>query len=160
MPAEPARLARAIRQTVHGPVWHGDALAVLLDGIGPIAAAAHPIPGAHSIWELVLHITAWVHIAQARLQGDGTGDPTEQEDWPKVGRATTARWTAARSRLISAHASLATAVSRLPTEALEARVTGRRYTIRSMLQGVVEHGAYHGGQIALLIRAIDMGAPM
>jgi uncharacterized damage-inducible protein DinB len=159
MSTEARKLATAIEQTVQGPVWHGDALSALLADVDPTDAAHHAIPGAHSIWELVLHIASWAKIAEQRLRAEPTEEPDDDTDWPPVGRRSAARWTAAGSRLLSAHASLATAVSLLRPEALDERVPGRRYTIRVMLQGVVEHGAYHGGQIALLKRACDTRRP-
>ena len=157
MPAEAARLATAIERTVLGPVWHGDALATLLADIGPTDAAAYPIASAHSIWELVLHIAAWAAIAEARLASEPTDEPDDDENWPPVGRPTAVRWQAALSHLGDAHTSLAAAVMQLSPTALDARVTGRLYTVRTMLQGVVEHGAYHGGQIAFLTRARASG---
>ena len=36
---------------------------------------------------------------------------------------------------------------------LEAKVTGLTYPVGILLDGVVEHGTYHGGQIALLKKA-------
>ena len=42
----------------------------LLDGVTAEQAAAHPIPGAHSIWELTLHIAAWESACLRRLEGD------------------------------------------------------------------------------------------
>ena len=35
-------------------------------------AASRPIPGAHSIWELVLHVAGWADVARARLT---SGEP-------------------------------------------------------------------------------------
>ena len=52
-----------------GPMWHGPALAEVLEGVTAERAAARPIPGAHTIWEIVLHIIAWAEIARARLKG-------------------------------------------------------------------------------------------
>jgi uncharacterized damage-inducible protein DinB len=147
-------LARAIQATVTGPVWHGESLATLLRPVSASDAAAHPIAGAHSIWELVLHIASWAGIAEQRLALEPTDEPDDEEDWPAPPRATSANWTGARAELAATHARLASAVSRLTPAALNRRVPGRNYTVCTMLHGVVEHGAYHGGQIALLTKAL------
>jgi uncharacterized damage-inducible protein DinB len=39
-------------------------------------------------------------------------------------------------------------------EHLDQKVVGEEYTIREMLHGVVEHGVYHGGQIAVLKKLV------
>ena len=79
-----AQLSNHIKRTVAGPMWHGPALDELLAYVSSDQAAARPITGAHSIWEIVLHVTAWAEIALARLHGQRTGDPAPDEDWPPV----------------------------------------------------------------------------
>lgn len=147
-------LATRIERTVTGPVWHGSALAELLSAITHAQAAAHPISGVHSIWELVLHIASWATIAEERLSSEPTDEPDDETDWPVVPRATVPAWNKALSRLAASHASLAAAVQALDASALDRRVPGRKYTVRTMLHGVIEHGAYHGGQVALLTKAL------
>src|SRR5271154_3469926 len=93
------RLARQIERTVTGPMWHGPALADVLDGVTHEPAAARPIPSAHSIWELVLHIAAWAEIANARVRGQSTGDPTPDEDWPPVSAGGAEAWRLATERM-------------------------------------------------------------
>src|SRR5262245_1572679 len=100
------RLANHIARTVRGPMWHGPALADRLRDVTAEEAAARPIDGAHTIWELVLHVTAWAEIAQARLRGERLGDPTSAEDWPPVESTDAASWTAAVERLRHCHRQL------------------------------------------------------
>ena len=147
------QLSNHIARTVRGPMWHGPALGELLRDVTPEMAQARPIPGAHTIWELVLHITAWAEIARARVSGQRIGDPPAHEDWPPVGATNGEEWTAAVERLQHSHRALATAVRDLEDAAIEAEVTGLEYTVSNLLHGVIEHGTYHGGQIALLKRA-------
>lgn len=61
---------------------------------------------------------------------------------------------AAVEGLDAAYQSLAEATAALDEAQLETRVPGQEYTARILLHGVVEHGTYHGGQIALLRRAL------
>src|SRR3989442_12207529 len=77
-------LAKHVDRTVRGPMWHGSALGEVLEGVTHEQAAARPIAGAHSIWEIALHAAAWAEIARARLKGERTGDATTEEDWPPV----------------------------------------------------------------------------
>src|SRR2546428_12162604 len=77
------RVAEAIERSVSGPMWHGPALADLIGDVSAEHAADHPVGGAHSIWELVLHVTAWTEIVRERLGSPGfTGEPTTE-----IGRA-------------------------------------------------------------------------
>jgi uncharacterized damage-inducible protein DinB len=143
------RLANHIERTATGPMWHGPALMDVLDGVDAVRARAHPIAGAHSIWEIVLHITAWADIARQRIHGEALGDPTPEQDWPPIG----GDWAQDLDRLKESHRRLAADVRLLDDAALDARVKNLDYPVGVLLDGVVEHGTYHGGQIALLKKA-------
>lgn len=148
------RIADHIERAVSGPAWHGPALADLIGDVTAEQAAARPIGGAHSIWELVLHASAWTEIVRERLVGSAKGEPTPEEDWPPVADTSADAWRAAVERLKDAHRELAADVAKLDDSFLVGRVPGHDHTVLAMLHGVVEHDAYHGGQIALLKRAL------
>ena len=148
-------IADSLRRTLAGPMWHGDAVHQLLSGVSAADAARRPIPSAHTIWELVLHMTAWANIVQKRLSSKPQPEPTAAEDWPPhtCGQSIEA-WSDALMRLGEAYESLAQKTEVLDMGAINAQVPGRDYTVRVMLMGVVEHGVYHAGQIGLLKRAL------
>ena len=148
-------IADSLRRTLTGPMWHGDAVNQLLRGISAADAARRPITSAHTIWELVLHMSAWATIAQKRLSSKAQPEPTTVEDWPPLtsGQSIEA-WSDAQMRLSEAYEGLAQKTEALDRDALNAHVPGQDYSARVLLMGVVEHGAYHGGQIAILKRAL------
>jgi len=165
-----AQLSNHIKRAVSGPMWHGAALDELLAHVSCEQAAARPIPGAHSIWEIVLHVAAWAEIALARVHGGRTGDPAPEEDWPPVpgsdpksgsepDRNPAADWQAALERLRESYRALATDTRRLDQSAIDAKVPGLDYSVSNLLHGVIEHATYHGGQIALLKRALEGRQP-
>jgi uncharacterized damage-inducible protein DinB len=144
-----SKIANRIERTATGPMWHGPALADLLDGVPRERAAAHPIAGAHSIWEIVRHITAWAEIVKRRVNGEVV-DPTPDQDWPPVADDGGDGWARAIERLSASHRDLAALARTLDDGRLDAMAAGQEYPVSVMLNGVVEHGTYHGGQIALL----------
>jgi len=153
------RVAEAIERSVSGPMWHGPALADLVGDVTAEQAAAWPVPGAHSIWELVLHVSSWTEIVRERLVGSAKSEPTPEEDWPPVRDQSAAAWRAAVERLKEAHRELAADVAQLDDSMLIGRVPGREHSVLAMIHGVVEHDAYHGGQIAILKRALQSRTP-
>ena len=68
-------------------------------------------------------------------------------------------WRATVERLKAAHRELAADVSQLDDSMLIGRVPGREHSVLAMIHGVVEHDAYHGGQIAILKRALESRSP-
>ena len=147
-------LAKHVDRTVRGPMWHGSALGEVLEGVTHEQAAARPIAGAHSIWEIALHAAAWAEIARARLKGERTGDATTEEDWPPVMSTGADDWRRVVERIGGSHRELAAAVRGMTDDALEEKVPGLDYSIAVLVHGVIEHSTYHGGQIALLRKAV------
>jgi uncharacterized damage-inducible protein DinB len=148
-------VAEAIERSVSGPMWHGPSLFDLVGDVTFEQAAEHPVAGAHSIWELVLHVTSWTEIVRERLVGSAKGDPTPEEDWPPVGDRSADGWRSAVERMKEAHRELAADAARLDDSQLIGRVPGKDHSVLTMLHGVAEHDAYHGGQIAVLKRALE-----
>src|SRR5437762_509479 len=143
-----ALLSNHIKRAVAGPMWHGPSLDELLASVSSDQAAARPITGAPSIWEIVLHVTAWAEIALARLHGQRTGDPAPDEDWPPVpgadpksgsalGSDAAANWQAALERLRESYRVLATDTRRLEPSAFDEKVAGADYSVSNLLHGVI-----------------------
>jgi uncharacterized damage-inducible protein DinB len=130
----------------------------VLAGVTAEQAAARPIAGAHSIWEIVLHVATWAEIARARLDGRATADPPVEVDWPPVRDTTASDWDAALDRLRESHRDLAVRVREFDEAKLDARLPGLEYSAWYLLHGVVEHSTYHGGQILVLHRAAAAAA--
>lgn len=146
-------IADEIGRALRGEAWHGPSILELLDGVSADEAMQRPITSAHTIWELVLHITAWSNIAQRRLAG-GQAEPYMDEDWPLPGDFTVERWAAAREELTESHDRLREIIISLSDARLAEHAPKSSNTIAMMLHGVAQHAAYHGGQIAILKKAI------
>jgi uncharacterized damage-inducible protein DinB len=136
-----------------GDPFHGPALRTILDGIGAPAAFARPLPGAHSIAEIALHIATWEDVVQRRVSGEVIDELPDEQDWPPAREETPAAWEAVQRRLEDAHARLEQRVAALPEARLGDPVAARDYTVEYMLYGIVQHTLYHAGQIALLKKA-------
>lgn len=156
---ETVRLADLVIRVIDGDPWHGSTVLALLDGVSPHTAAAHPIPGVHSIWELVLHMTGWAAEASARLAGAEAGEP-QGGDWPAVTDVSRLAWTRAVEGLVASHQALAAAVRASDDRVLDTpvrdprdRAAGTGLSHYLTLHGLVHHTTYHAGQIAVLVRA-------
>ena len=141
-----------------GEAWHGPALMEILDEVNAKTAAARPIAGAHSIWELVLHIAAWEQAINTRIVQRKALQLTDEQNFPRIADSSEPAWQQAIARLRGNHQELIATVSGLTEKQLGEQVPGKAYDIRFMLMGAAQHAAYHGGQIALLKRAMSSGS--
>jgi uncharacterized damage-inducible protein DinB len=152
------RLLDMMARIHSGDAWHGPSVMAALDGVDAARASAHPLRDAHSIWEIALHVIGWRREVAARARGKAPSLP-EEGDWPTPG-VDEAAWTATKAALDASHHELVTLVSDLPDDALERPVgrlrdagLGAGVTTAIMLHGIVQHDAYHAGQMALLAKA-------
>jgi len=135
-----------------GGAWHGPAVVELLADVDANLAASHPIPGAHSIWDLVLHLFATQAVLLRRIRGESAGLKTE-DFWPAMPPTSEAAWAETIERLNKQEAELRQAISVFPEERLEARLTSEGSSAYNNFHGHVQHNAYHAGQISLLKKA-------
>jgi uncharacterized damage-inducible protein DinB len=147
------RLADLHRRALEGESWHGPALLEVLQDVTAARAMARPIAGAHTIWEIVLHIRAWDDVVLRRLEGTHVR-PAPHEDWPPVTDPSEAAWSRDLGSMTAMNRELNRALSRLSEGVLEERmVPDREDVLALMVYGAIEHELYHAGQIALLTRA-------
>ena len=158
MTAELDRLEDQLRRALEGNAWHGPSVLELLAGVTAAQAASHPIAGAHSIWELVLHIRSDYDLVLRRLAGDGR-ELAPGEGWPACPEPTEGNWRETVRELEGMNAKLRRAVRGFPKERLDdLLVPESPYTAYTQFSGVIQHNLYHAGQIALLKRALAAAA--
>jgi len=152
-----------LRHAYDGDPWHGPSLKAVLDRVSAETAAARPIRGRHTIWEIVLHLTGWTTEVERRLADGSAPRQPEHGDWPAMpAKPTRAAWTRVLGALEAAHRTLEQTVARAPRSRWATIVTapaadeprdpalGTGYSYGTMVVGLATHHAYHAGQIALL----------
>jgi uncharacterized damage-inducible protein DinB len=141
------QIADAYRAATVKAAWYGAALAELLAQISPELATSTPVPGSHSIAELLQHLLLWNE--RIRNTSDGNSLPRWQpeKDWA----APPIPWNELVSRWSQSRELLEEKIRNFPIEDLAKQVPGRNYPYETMLHGVVEHTIYHSGQIAMVL---------
>lgn len=154
MTTEVERIRDQFRRAFDGEAWHGPSVLSLLDGVTAQQAASHPIPGAHSIWQLTLHIAAWERACKRRLEGD-PAQLTDLEDWQPINDTSEAAWENTKRQLIDNHRELLEAMAKVDDTRLnDPIVKDSQSSVYVTLHGGVQHDLYHAGQIAMLKKAL------
>jgi uncharacterized damage-inducible protein DinB len=151
--SEIKRIKSQLRRAFEGEAWHGPSVMELLKDVTADQAAAHPLAGAHSIWELALHIATWERFVRRRIVEATELEPTDEENFPTVLDTSDAAWRAAIEGIKRNHAELLETVAGVDDARLAEIVPGKPYSVYFMLHGVIQHDLYHAGQIALLKKA-------
>src|SRR5579864_734455 len=153
MNTECNRIAYQLASTINGEAWYGDSLREILSGVTAEQAKARPIPNAHSIWEIVVHVNAWIKFFSGAIQGTpipAWSTMPKEMDWPPVKDTNEATWKQAVKTFFDEHLRLVETIKSFGDERLEATVPGRTYNFYRLFQSATQHAVYHSGQIALL----------
>jgi len=152
--SEVDRIVDQMQRGYEGNAWHGPSVAEVLEGVDAKAAAAKPVSAAHSIWEIVLHLTATQELIIARTKGESM-TLTPEMDWPEVPRPSDQAWARAVKKLASNDEKLRKRVAAFGDEKLEEALVAGGSSAYLNFHGYVQHNLYHAGQIAILRKQLD-----
>lgn len=148
---------RQLHHAFSGEPWHGQSAMTIIDASDPASVFTHWIPNAHSIAELVIHLTGWTEEALSRLEGKEAGDPV-RGDWPPTVDEDAESWQKIKNDFRKAHHNLIERIANIDEVTWESKTIDHREgldegaadTYAELINGIVQHLAYHAGQIALL----------
>jgi uncharacterized damage-inducible protein DinB len=137
------RILEEYDEAMHGEAWYGDAVWKVLDGGDAATAAAQPIAGAHSIWQLVKHMAFWEHVAVQRATGPVT--PDEKLNFPEEAKLDEAKWRETLAEFRQTNREFRELLQRMDPAKLDETPAGRQQPWRVELLGVLHRHIYHAG---------------
>jgi uncharacterized damage-inducible protein DinB len=140
------RIVRMLEKTFEKQPWYGPSMNEVLSKIDAQIVNNHQCR-AHSIIELVLHMTSWRTFATKRMEGDNNFEVSDDLNFPKPGS-----WDDAIKGLRTSQTALLDAMKNFPESRLGEIVPSKvhKYTYYTLLHGIIQHDIYHLGQIAIL----------
>jgi uncharacterized damage-inducible protein DinB len=145
-------LADQIGRAFRGESWHGPSVLEVLAGVSAEDAAAHPVAGAHSIWEIVHHLIAGYRLVLGRVRGE-RAQLSPEEEWPPVAESSAEAWRERQQTLEQLNQQLQNAVRAFPAERVSQEL-GSEYSAYVQFCGTPQHDLYHAGQIVILKKAL------
>ncbi len=147
--SEVHRIAKQLQRTFQGRAFHGPAVEEALEGVTAKMAAARSPGGAHSIWQIVLHVTFWQDTVRRWMQGN-TERPGPDEDWPEIAEKTEGEWKKTLWNLRRSYELLREEIMVLDESRLDEPLFEGMSKVYVALHGIIQHNIYHAGQISLL----------
>jgi len=151
--SEVDRILDQYDRAMGGDAWHGDPVWKVLEDITPEQAATSASPTAHSIWELVSHMTFWETEVYRRLKHLPPRSP-QNLNFPAAPTPTGANWSRTLDEFRQSNRDFRSALSELHDSQLDQPLPGRDKSAYVELHGVIQHNLYHAGQIALLRKIV------
>jgi uncharacterized damage-inducible protein DinB len=149
--SQTARIADSYRAATVKGAWYGPSLGELLSQISLELATTRPVPGAHSISELLQHLLLWNERIRNTSDRNSLPRWEPEKDWaepPIPWNELLTRWSESRELLEEK-------IRNFPVEDLAKQVPGRNYPYETLFHGVVEHTIYHSGQIAMVLSMLQ-----
>ncbi|MET4083826.1 putative damage-inducible protein DinB [Pedobacter sp. UYP30] len=147
-------ITNELKKAFDGDAWHGRHALQILENVKPAKAFSHFIPTAHSIAEIALHLTAWTEEVSARLMGKVASEPTNG-DWQTTLGTTESAWAKIIFDFKIANEELIRICEGFKEKDWNNLVNEEQRPILAvnfteLVNGLIQHHAYHAGQIALL----------
>ena len=143
------RVHEQLKRAFEGPAWSGPSVLEVLEGVDAAQAARRPITGAHSVWEIALHIGTWEDAVRRRALGE-KADVSDEENFPTISEPTAKAWEAAIARIRSGHMELRKVVAAFDPKRIDEPLVPGGSTAYVQFHGAAQHDLYHAGQIAVL----------
>ena len=138
----------------NGEPWYGKSLMAVINGADAKAVFKKEKPTAHSAYEITHHLYAWRNLLANRLKGDNASiEINSKEDWaPLPKEQTTATWNELIKKLEQDQHELIGSLTKLNDEDLDKDLANTSNSLRTFLNGQIQHDIYHIGQVALAIK--------
>lgn len=152
---KPQRLIDLIDQlenVFNGSPWFGPSWIETLEKV-PADAVNFRLGKGASIAGLLGHVVTWREYVARKLQGQEDFEITPGNDWP-AGELEEKGWQDLVRRFVEIQQELLEGLSEFPSSMLDDNLSGREYSWAFMLQGIIDHDAYHLGQINLLLKQV------
>ena len=150
---ENKRLKKLLKDHFNGDPWMDVQILGSLKGLSAKNAARN-IYGLNSVWQIVYHMTCWRETLLQRAEGKRIPSPEDNYFVP-LEDTSAAAWTAAVKRLKDSQKALLDYLSSGETGDMDEIPAGGEYTRYELLQSVLQHDAYHLGQIVLIRKMLE-----
>lgn len=136
----------------NGNPWYGESIITILKNVIPEQASVKLAGTANSPVEILSHILAWRIFLKKRLDGEKRYDVNKESSfrWESYGKTPAEAWNYMLRKLDENQKQVLALFSNMKPEQLNEAVSGRSYSIRDLIEGVIQHDIYHLGQINLI----------
>lgn len=146
---ETQRLKQEFSQLYDGDPWIDVNLKQTLYSISAEKASRKIAEGRNSIWQILVHVVEWRRMILKRLSGKIIPVPEDNfiREIPEISED---KWQQILNDLAQTQQDWLNFLDGLKDEVLEKTYPGNNQRFYYLIQGVIQHDAYHLGQIVLL----------
>lgn len=150
---ETERIASLFEKLFQGEPWIDVTIQGTLSGISADQASKRPIPNCNTIWEIVNHLIEWKENVLQRLQGQLMVTPANNYIFP-IEDSSDLAWRQTLARFESVHRKWLDYLKHAEAESFQSIYPPNQMTYFEHIMGILQHDAYHLGQIVILAKQV------
>ncbi|HEX8270746.1 MAG TPA: DinB family protein [Flavobacterium sp.] len=148
---EPQRIKQLFANLYDGNPWLEITLFETLQNISAEQAAEKKHPGRNSIWEITNHLISWRLNVLQRVTGNEITSP-DHNYIIKIEDTSDDAWKRTLENLAESQLQWTTFLDKLPESDLSNVYAPNGHTHYEHIHGIIQHDAYHLGQIVLMAK--------
>lgn len=144
-----------LEQLYHGGSWQAESFTEKLKGIDEATAFAAPVPGVHSVGEVIWHCIYWRTVLIKRFQGNHTyrEETMQNLNFVPADELKKKGWETLKAEFEKSQGELI-GLLRANNDSFLLEEYQPGYSYDHHLEGIVQHDIYHLGQIGLILRIL------
>ena len=146
---ESVRLINLFKKLYNGSPWIDVNIVATLSNITAAQAQKKVLPKANTIWEITNHLISWRMNLLQRLHGQIIQSP-ENNYFEKVQDTSARAWEDILRKFENTQEQWLEFLNEFKLDNFEKPYPGNEMTYYEHVQGIIQHDAYHLGQIVLL----------
>jgi uncharacterized damage-inducible protein DinB len=148
-------IIKQLQELQEGPLWLNENFKKKLAPIADELAFKRPLPEIHSVAELISHITVWMDACLDRMNCiPNTLQDNDVNDWKTNETLMQKGWTVLLEEFYKAHRRLIEFTDTCGDDFLNRQYQTTDFTNKDILFGLIQHDAYHMGQLGLTIKLL------
>jgi uncharacterized damage-inducible protein DinB len=150
---ETERIKSLFEKLYNGDPWIGVSIVSTLSKLSGDQAAKRPLATCNTIWEIVNHMVSWRLNVSRRVQGELMTTPQSNYVEP-ISDASEAAWKKSLSNFETTQKQWLALLTDFPVSDFEKVYPPNQMNYYEHIQGMLQHDAYHLGQIVLLSKLV------
>jgi uncharacterized damage-inducible protein DinB len=150
---ETQQIAKLFEDLYDGDPWIDVTILGVLKNVSPQQAAKKIAPGRNSIWQIVNHIISWRENVLVRVQGNVITTPNNNY-FSEIEEISETAWQQSLERLQNSQQQWITFLKHFNESGLDTIYPGNKMSYYEHIHGIIQHDAYHLGQIVLLTKLV------
>lgn len=148
-------IIKQVHDLLEGPLWLDESFKKKLMFITDDLAFTRPLPEIHSVAELISHLTVWIEACLDRMNCvPNTLKDNDEDDWRTNDVLRMKGWPVVKEDFYRAHKRLMEYTDTCNEEFLSKKYHNSEFTNKDILSGLIQHDAYHLGQIGITIKLL------